>query len=119
MNNLSLDDLCLSIRTSNALKQAEILTLDQLLNTTVHVLRSKIRSIGEKCIEEIRIKLAYYGLVLAGETLITSIRGIELCKELPAKLDEIKTELKVISSKIWELHRIIEQISIKERKDKK
>ncbi len=51
-NKIHLDDLCLSVRTHNALSKAGIKTLDQLLELSPEKLLS-IRGLGKKCFEEL------------------------------------------------------------------
>lgn len=64
----SIDDLDLSVRTYNCLKNAEILTIQELLKKTEQDLRG-LRNFGEKSVKEIKAKLAEYGLALGGISL--------------------------------------------------
>lgn len=62
-----INEVCvLSIRTSNLLREAGVVTLSQLVNTNTSELR-KYKSYGKKSIDELREKLATLGLSLNEE----------------------------------------------------
>jgi hypothetical protein len=115
INQLNIEDLEFSIRTRNALKNAEILTIEQLCSLTITTLKTRIRGMGQKTIEEIRFKLAEHGLCLAHETVITSIHGLEFIKDLPMTLKHIKAQLEEMSSEIRSLTYRLDQIISEEK----
>ncbi|MGQ9512268.1 DNA-directed RNA polymerase subunit alpha [Thermodesulfitimonas sp.] len=61
--DLTIDELDLSVRSSNCLKRAGILTVEQLIQCDEEEMK-KVRNLGKKSLEEIKQKLAELGLSL-------------------------------------------------------
>jgi DNA-directed RNA polymerase subunit alpha len=60
---MSIEDLDLSVRAFNCLKRANINTVGQLIQMTVEDMM-KVRNLGQKSLEEINLKLSQLGLSL-------------------------------------------------------
>jgi len=65
-NNLTIEDLDLSVRSYNCLKRANIYTLLDLINKT-EIDMMKVRNLGKKSLREVKQKLAEYGLAFKEE----------------------------------------------------
>ena len=59
--SISIDDLELSVRSSNCLKRANINTIGELVNKTADDMM-KVRNLGRKSLDEVQSKLKEYGL---------------------------------------------------------
>ena len=59
--NINIDDLELSVRSSNCLKRAGINTIGELVNKTADDMM-KVRNLGRKSLDEVQSKLKEYGL---------------------------------------------------------
>ncbi len=63
---MSINDLELSVRSTNCLKRSNILTVDDLVRKTDREL-GKVRNLGQKSLEEVKNKLVELGLSLKSE----------------------------------------------------
>ncbi len=69
-----IEELDFSVRTYNCLKKASILTIGELVQTTEAELM-QIRNFGKKSLDEVREKLAEWGLTLKGGMMIAPAEG--------------------------------------------
>jgi DNA-directed RNA polymerase subunit alpha len=60
---MSIDELELSVRSSNCLRRADIYTLEQLISKSEEDM-SKVRNLGKKSLNEIKKRLGEIGLSL-------------------------------------------------------
>jgi DNA-directed RNA polymerase subunit alpha len=63
---MSIEELDLSVRSFNCLKRAGINTVEELIKKTEEDMM-KVRNLGKKSLEEVKSKLAEYGLSLRSE----------------------------------------------------
>ena len=63
---MSINDLELSVRSTNCLKRSNILTVEDLVRKTDREL-GKVRNLGQKSLEEVKNKLVELGLTLKSE----------------------------------------------------
>ena len=77
--NASVEELELSVRSSNCLKNANIRTIGELIKKTEEDI-AKTRNFGKKSLEEIKTKLEERGLSL-GMTDVSGLKGINLRKK--------------------------------------
>ena len=77
--NANVDELELSVRSSNCLRRENIRTIGELIKKTEEDI-AKTRNFGKKSLEEIKTKLEERGLNL-GITDISSLKGINLRKK--------------------------------------
>lgn len=113
---MELDNLELSIRATNALRMHGIDNLENLQKYSAGILGS-LRGFGNRTIRELREKLLEHGMCLAGESIVTSVHGIELVKEIPQKLKELSDQLGLIYYEIRELQTIVKTICVMYQKE--
>ena len=78
MLNTSVEELELSVRSSNCLKNANIKTIGELCKKTEDDI-TKTRNFGKKSLEEIKAKLEEHGLTL-GMTDFSHLKDVDLGK---------------------------------------
>ena len=111
MTNITFEHLELSMRATNMLENCGINTVEGLQGITANTLR-KQRHCGENTLKEIREKMSFYGLALAGDIVIQSKAGIELIREIPELLIKLKTQVKELQYQLKDIGDMIERIRI-------
>lgn len=111
MTEITLEHLELSARSSMILENCGIKTIQDLQNITANTIRGQ-RLCGQKCINEIRERLAFYGLALAGDIVIQSKAGIELIKEIPELLIRLKAQVQDLQYQVKDVADILDRIRV-------
>ncbi len=96
MIDMALENLELSPRAENVLKNGGITTLEHLLKESCKSLL-KIQSCGNATIGEFRCKLALCGLALKGDILITHSAGSQLMSDVPNMCEKIIKDVRSMS----------------------
>ena len=108
---MKIENLEFSIRTENLLKKLNIISLEDLLKFSEPNLRAAW-GWGKKSIYEIRNKLATRNLCLTGDTIVSSLNGLELVSGIPEKLDNLKDQMLYIEATIRTILSDIERVRI-------
>lgn len=108
---MQIEILKLSTRVFNALKNKGINTVEELVQFTPGNL-ANIRNWGDKCLFEVRERLLFHDLCLAGDTIISSKLGIQLIKDITNKLDNLEKQINIIRSEIGDILTVIDKIRI-------
>lgn len=112
-NKLTLDDLELSVRSENVLRELGIGDIESLITLTPGALLS-VRGCGKYVIQDIREKLAFHGLALTGDILVMSAGGLLLVKQLPDLIKDLRDKLNYIHGDLRHISEILDQIRIRE-----
>jgi hypothetical protein len=104
--SLEIEDIGFSIKTEMILKRHTILKLAELLDISAGNLR-RLSGCSPSVILDIRKKLAFHGLSIFGDTLVTSDSATILIRDIPQSLESICESIRQLNQVLDETrHRI-------------